>query len=500
MGFMPIMVAIPLAAALIIPVSGRLWRRSGDLFGSLSTAALVGLSLLLAYHVSRAGVLKYYMGGWALRGGITIGIGLVADSLTVLMLLVVNTVSFLVSIYSISYMEKFTSKPLYYTLLMLMVAGMNGVILTGDLFNLFVFFEIAVISSYALVAFGTEKEELEASFKYQALSSLASLCILLGLVIILGRTGALNMADVSTLLAAQPRTFSFYFVAALFLFGFGLKAALVPFHAWLPDAHPSAPSPVSAMLSGVFIKVVGVYALARIFFNVLGMTATISSLFLTLGIISMVVGAFMALGQEDIKRLLAYSSISQIGYVMVGLGTGTSLGILGGLFHLFNHATFKSLLFLGAGSVEYATGTRELRKLGGLTERMPISGYTFTVGSLSIAGIPPFNGFWSKLILVIALIQAGKWMVAVITILVSVLTLGYFLKVQKLAFFGKISERWKNIREVPAGMCFSLIILALVCIVVGVAFPWFLHHLFNPAVQVLLRGTEYARIILGSGG
>ena len=240
------------------------------------------------------GFLKYYLGGWAIREGITIGIGMVADSLTVLMLLVVNSVSFLVSIYSISYMEKYTAKPLYYTLLMLMVAGMNGIILTGDLFNLFVFFEIAVISSYALVAFGTEEEELEASFKYQVLSSLGSLSILLGIVIILGRTGALNMADISTLLATQPRAFSLNFVAALFLFGFGLKASLVPFHAWLPDAHPAAPSPVSAMLSGVFIKVAGVYALTRIFFNVLGMTATLSSLLLILGIISMVVGALLA--------------------------------------------------------------------------------------------------------------------------------------------------------------------------------------------------------------
>jgi len=497
---MPVLVVIPLAAALIIPLTGRIWRRSGDLLGSLATGVLVVLSLLLTYYVSRVGFLKYYLGGWAIREGITIGIGMVADSLTVLMLLVVNSVSFLVSIYSISYMEKYTAKPLYYTLLMLMVAGMNGIILTGDLFNLFVFFEIAVISSYALVAFGTEEEELEASFKYQVLSSLGSLSILLGIVIILGRTGALNMADISTLLATQPRAFSLNFVAALFLFGFGLKASLVPFHAWLPDAHPAAPSPVSAMLSGVFIKVAGVYALTRIFFNVLGMTATLSSLLLILGIISMVVGALLALGQEDIKRLLAYSSISQIGYVMIGLGTGTPLGILGGLFHLFNHATFKSLLFLCAGSAEYTTGTRELKKLGGLTERMPISGYTSAIGSLAIAGVPPFNGFWSKLFIVIALVQSGKWAVAVITILISVLTLGYFLKVQRLAFFGRIPERWKNIREVPGGMCFALIVLAIICLLVGITFPWFLRNLFNPAVQVLLQGTGYAQLILGSGG
>ena len=199
------------------------------------------------------------------------------------------------------------------------------------------------------------------------------------------------------------------FAAAFFLLGFGLKAAIVPFHAWLPDAHPSAPAPISAMLSGLLIKVSGVYAMTRIFFNVFGLTPALTTVLTVLGIASIFVGAFLAIGQKDMKRMLAYSSISQVGYVVLGIGIGTPLGILGGLFHLFNHALAKGLLFLNAGSVQQATGTRNLDEMGGLAKRMPVTAATSLVGSLSIAGVPPLGGFWSKLIIIIALVQAGHY-------------------------------------------------------------------------------------------
>ena len=193
--------------------------------------------------------------------------------------------------------------------------------------------------------------------------------------------------------------------------GFGLKAALIPFHAWLPDAHPSAPAPISAILSGLLIKVSGVYALTRIFFNVFGLEpgAWLSQILMGLGIVSAVIAAFLAIGQKDMKRMLAYSSISQVGYVVLGIGIGTPLGVAGGLFHLFNHALAKGLLFLNSGSVQQATGTRNLDEMGGLAKRMPVTAATNLVGSLSIAGVPPLGGFWSKLLIIIALVQSGPW-------------------------------------------------------------------------------------------
>ena len=202
-------------------------------------------------------------------------------------------------------------------------------------------------------------------------------------------TGSLGFAAVAEACASSTPAAVVGFCAALFIMGFGLKAALVPFHAWLPDAHPSAPAPISAMLSGLLIKVSGVYALTRIFFNVFGLSRpALSQVLMILGAVSIVVAAFLALGQKDMKRMLAYSSISQVGYVVLGIGIGTPLGIAGGLFHLFNHALAKGLLFFNSGSVQQSTGTRDLDEMGGLAKRMPLTAATSLVGSLSIAGVP----------------------------------------------------------------------------------------------------------------
>jgi multicomponent Na+:H+ antiporter subunit D len=423
---------------------------------------------------------------------------MVLDSLTSFMLVTVNLIAFLVTIYSISYMDRYTAKWKFYTLFLLMLAGMNGVIITGDMFNLFVFLEIAAISSYALVAFGTEHEELEASFKYMVLGILASSFILLGIALLYSLTSTLNMADMSRFLAKTASGQIVPFVTVLFLVGFGLKAALAPFHWWLPDAHPSAPAPISAMLSGVLIKVLGIYALLRILFNVLGITPPVSVLLMGLGTISMVLGGFLAIGQEDIKRMLAYSSISQIGYIFLAIGIGTPLAILGGLFHLINHAVFKSLLFLNAGAIEYSTGTRQLRKMGGLGFRMPVTGYTGIVGSLSMSGIPPLAGFWSKLIIVIAAIQAGHFMLASVAVLVSILTLVYYLKLQHLAFFGKLTEKWHRIKEVPLAMKVSMIVLSILSLVGGLLLVPSASQVFlTGATEVLLAGKDYAALVFG---
>ena len=491
----PLFVAIPLGSAFIVSLLGKKLRGFADTFSNLATFSLFSLSLLSFLLTKRLGTIVYKVGGWIPP----IGICMVLDSLTSFMLVTINLVAFLATIYSISYMEKYTAKWKFYTLFLLMLAGMDGVIVTGDMFNLFVFLEIGAISSYALVAFGVEHEELEASFKYTVMGSIASSFILLGIALLYSYTSSLNMADISRTLAQRGNGQIVFFVSVLFLMGFGLKAALVPFHAWLPDAHPSAPAPISAMLSGVLIKALGVYALARIFFNVLGMTATTSSILMVLGTASMIIGGLLALGQEDIKRLFAYSSISQIGYVVFGIGMGTTFGILAGLFHLFNHATFKSLLFLNSGSIEYATGTRDLRKMGGLTSKMPVTGYSSLVGSLSISGVPPLNGFWSKLLIILAAIEAKHFIFASIAVLVSILTLVYYLKVQRLAFFGELKDSLRGIKEVPLTMKLSMIVLSIICIFGGLLLiPGIQKNFLNLATEVLANGTNYAQTIFGS--
>lgn len=489
----PLFVVIPLAGAFLLSLLGKKIKWLPDAFGVIVTFVVCVLSLISVRLCNSYGVFTYSVGAWKPP----VGIGLVMDGLTAFMLVTVNLIAFCITIYSVDYMEKFTAKWKFYTLFLLMIAGMNGVIITGDIFNLFVFLEIASVASYALVAFGTERHELEAAFKYAVMGTVGSLFLLLGIAFLYNYTSTLNMADMSSILAEKGRSNIVLMVSVLFIMGLGLKAALVPFHAWLPDAHPSAPAPISAMLSGVLIKSLGVYTLCRIFYNVIGVSEQISSILMFLGVLSMVVGAILAIGQWDFKRLLAYSSISQIGYIILGIGLGTPLGILGGLFHLFNHSVFKSLLFLNSGAVEYSTGTRDLQKMGGLFVKMPVTGTTGLTASMSIAGIPPFSGFWSKLIIIIAAVQAGYYNYAFLAVLVSILTLAMYMKVMKYAFYGTLRKRWARVKEVPFCMSLAMFVLALICIGGGLLLISGINGNFlEQASFVISEGTKYAQIVL----
>lgn len=501
---LPLFIAIPLAVAFLFPVFEKLSLRRALLDGLavLATAALLAGSLGLLAQPDRV----YWIGGWAPP---VTGINLVSDGLSRLMLVVVQAISFFSIVFSLRYMDRYSSRGFYYGLFFLLLAGMNGVVLTGDLFNLFVFIEIAAIASYALVAFGCESEELEASFKYLVLGSVSSAFILLGVGMLYNLTGTLNMAEVAAKAPALSGLPIMAMVGACFLFGFGLKAAMVPFHAWLPDAHPSAPAPISAMLSGVLIKAGGVYVLFRLFFSVFGMDLLYARVFMALGAVSMLIGVLLAVGQWDFKRLLAYHSISQMGYVLLSVGVGgevlarggptpvAALAVFAGLFHLVNHAAFKSLLFLCSGSMEYVTGTRQLAEMGGLSRPMPLTGLACRVAALSISGIPPFNGFWSKLLIIIAIVQAGHYALAALTVLVSFLTLLSFIKVQRYALEGPLPELLRSVREAGLAMSLPLLALAALCLLGGLLLPLYAGALFTPAQEAMLSGLNYARAILG---
>ena len=497
---LPVFVAVPLVTAFVMPLFGKKGKAVATLLANLATIALLVLAIV---SIGQSRV--YEIGRWS----IPLGINLVLDGLSSLLLLIISVVSAAAMLFSTRYMEQYTAKPKYLCLFLLMVAGMNGVVLSGDIFNLFVFLEIASIASYALVGFGCEHEELEASFKYMVLGSVASMFILFAVALVYGNTGSLNMAYISKAITDAGLNVGLAFAMALFIAGFGLKAALVPFHAWLPDAHPSAPAPISAMLSGVLIKALGVYALVRVLFNVFGISVSLGWVLVTLGVLSMVVGVFLAVGQWDFKRLLAYHSISQMGYVVLGIGLGAlilakgqnvawaSLAILGGLFHLANHAVFKSLLFLTSGSVQMSTGTRQLKELGGLAQKLPYTRATCAIASASIAGIPPFNGFWSKLLLVIAAVQAGFFGLAVITVIVSLVTLISFLKVQRYVFLGELPENLRQTKENTGSMLVAMVFLACLCVLMGLLLmPALRSTVLEPAVKVLTDGLEYSANVI----
>jgi multicomponent Na+:H+ antiporter subunit D len=488
-------IAVPLVLASIMPLVGRVSRRF--LPDALSSLAMLFM-LVYSLTVGRQMVVQ----GTDVRRlellGEPLGIVLAMDGFSLLMLVTIALVSFCVMLFSIDYMEHYGGKANYYALLLIMVAGMNGMVLSTDLFSLYLFLEVAAIASYGLVAYGLGHDELEASFKYLMLSAVATAFILISIAVLFGVKGTLAMGGISSGLSSPDYRYVVGICAGMFIFGFGLKAALVPFHSWLPDAHPSAPAPISAMLSGLLIKVSGIYAMTRVFLNVFGLSTGLSTVLMYLGIISIVAGALLALGQNDIKRMLAYSSISQVGYIILGIGLGTPLGILGALFHILNHALAKGLLFLNSGAIEHSTGTRALDKMGGLASKMPITAGTSVVGSLAIAGVPPLNGFWSKLLIIIGLIQAQRYGFAMVAVLASIITLWYYLLIQRRAFFGKLNEAWKGIREAPFWMSAAVIVLALCCIVIGVAFPFVLNGLMKPAADVLNAGIFHGLNLPGN--
>jgi multicomponent Na+:H+ antiporter subunit D len=465
---MLLFVAFPMVLAGLMPLIGKISKR--NLPDALTCIVLFGMMVLSGIFASamNPGAPIYHP---AIMGQ-ELSISLAFDGLSFLMLFTIYLVGFLVAVFSIDYMESYGSKANYYALFLLMIAGMSGLVLATDLFTIYIFLEVSAIASYGLVAFGLGYEELEASFKYLMLSAFASALVLLGIVLAFAFTGSVDFAG-------------------LFIAGFGLKAALVPFHAWIPDAYTASPATLPALSSGLLIKVAGVYAMCRIFLNVFGLPPELSTVMVWLGVISIVVGALLAMGQKETKRMFAYSSVSQVGYIVLGIGLGTPLGIMGGLFHLFSHSIFKSLLFLNAGSIENATGTRDFTKLGGLGARMPVTSVTSLVGCLSLAGVPPFNGFWSKLLIVLALVELKMYFIAVIAVLTSILTLWYCLLFQRAAFFGKFNTAWSGVKESPFWMRASMICLALLCLVTGLVFPLVMRGWIEPAAKVLSSGVRY---------
>ena len=480
-----------LLAAFLIPL---LSRRSDVRAAYLSLAAATSLLVLAGYaFFGRGGeTVVYRMSAWKLP----IGINLVLDAFSAFMLMMVSLIALTSLVYSFKYIRHLGRDSRYYALFMILVAGMNGVVVTGDLFNLFVFMEVALIAALALVAYGGRAHEFEASFKYAVMASLSASLILLAIAVVYGATSTLGLATISQGLARQSPLLVLW-VGGLFMAGFSVKAAAMPFHAWLPDAHSSAPSPISAMLSGVLIKTLGVYVLIRLFYNVLGAPPLFLQVFLVLGTISIILGNILAVGQWDFKRLLAYSSIGQIGYILLAMGLDTTLGMAGAVFHMINHAVFKSLLFYNAGALETALGTRDLRQMGNVAKLLPVTSQTSMIASLSISGIPPFNGFFSKLVIIIAAVQAGQPVLALVAVVGSLFTMAAFMKVQR---YGLRSERpvEKLVGHVDGWMKTAMIILAALCLATSLlVVPGIREVTLDPVVKVIMDKTGYATTVLG---
>jgi NADH-quinone oxidoreductase subunit M len=431
----------------------------------------------------------------------TLGVqfGLYVDGISYSIILMVALLGFLATIYSYGYMHHEHAKPSYYANLLLFIGGMEGVVLATNLIEFYIFWEIMLIPSFFLILFwGTKEHARRISMKYFLFTHLGALLVLIAFALIYVVTGQFDMLYlgsstgqtlIQAIFASDPSIIKLIFV--LLVAGFAVKMAIFPIHTWLPDAHSEAPTPISVLLSGVLVET-GAYAILRfggVFFWE-GLL-TFSNILAIIGVITMFYGGLMALVQSDIKRLLAYSTISQMGYIFFGIGVATVFGIAGGLFQIINQALAKGLLFMAAGGVILATKTRNLDELGGLSSKMPLTAMTAMIGVLSIAGAPPLGGFVSEWMILkggfdnFALTGNGLYFaLGILAVIASIISAGYMLRFIWKVFLGPLPEKWRNARDPPTSMLSSMMLLAALLIVFGVL-PAIALQIIGPAATGL---------------
>ncbi|MDD4850975.1 MAG: proton-conducting transporter membrane subunit [Gemmiger sp.] len=492
--------------AFINSLTGRRSRRVGNIVVFIAMAIALCLMLALIPPVFIEGqVITYWMGGWAPEAGWAYGIGLEVDALSLFFGLIVTIAVMVSGVYSFTYMAKDDSQVNFYTLFLMLSGSVLGLVLSGDLFNIFVMVEIMTFSAVALTAFRNDYEgALEGAFKYLVVGSIGSMCILVGTALIYANLHTLNMAQMAAMLPTQHNTVLVLAFGFLFV-GFATKAFLFPFQPLAADAHAVAPASISLMISGVLTKC-GVYGIIRLCYGLFQNidTAAVQYLVTGFGCVTMFVCVTMAFNQHNFKRLLAFHSISQVGYVITAVGLGSALGVSAGLFHAVNHTLFKGLLFLVAGAVQHETGSLDLDGLGGLSKKMPRTCLLFLVGAASISGLPPFNGFASKWMIYQACFakagESGNFfyvLVCVVALITSVLTLASFVKVAQSVFYGQLPARYNDVHDCPAAMRAPIWVLAALCALLGV-FPGFITRFFlKPATGAALDATAYADQMLG---
>ena len=493
--------------AFLIVVFGqsKIFRHTVALLATF--ASFFFMAMLFKPVMLEGETIAYWLGNRVPAGGYAIGIALEVDALSLFFGLLVSCVVFIACIYSIQYMNHDDNVPQYYTLFLMLAGGVMGLVLSGDLFNMFIMVEILTFAAVALTAFrNTANGALEAAFKYLVVGCIGSTCILAGTIMLYAQVHTLNLAQMSALIPGNLSTATKVAFALLFI-GFCTKAFLVPFHPLAADAHGAAPASISVLISGVLTKS-GIYGLIRLSYFLFQSMAlgTMQFWLVFLGSVSMFVCVTMALAQHDFKRLLAFHSISQIGYVLAAVGLCTAFGVSSGLYHAMNHTLFKGLLFLAAGAVLHETGTTDLDKLGGLSKKMPHTTVLFLVGAFSISGIPPFNGFASKWMIYQATYQKavetgniGFLLVTICALVTSTLTLASFVKVTQSVFFGQLPKEYENVKEVPFGMRLAMGILALMCLAGGLFPDAVVRYLTEPAARAVFSVAAYINSMMGQG-
>jgi len=460
-------VVVPLIAAALCLILSR--PPAAWLITFVASAVAMLVSFLMLQEVLQSGVIDYTFGGWAAPFGIAYRVDLV----NAYVLVIVSTISTVVSVFarlSVASEIEAHNQGFFYTAWLLCLTGLLGIAITGDAFNLFVFLEISSLSSYVLIAMGADRRALTAAFQYLIMGTIGATFILIGVGLLYALTGTLNMLDLAQRLpeVADSRTARTGF--AFLTVGLGLKIALFPLHLWLPNAYAFAPSAVSAFLAATATKV-AVYVLLRFVFSVFGVEFALGAMPLAIGLavlgsIAVLSASTVAIFQQNLKRMLAYSSVAQVGYLALGVSLATPTGLTATLLHLFNHALMKGALFVALGCIAWRIGSSRLQDFAGLGYRMPWTMGVFMIGGLSLIGIPLTAGFISKWYLVLAALEKGWWPVVVVIIAGSLLAIIYIWRVVEKVYLARPSAQ-STTAEAPASMLVPAWLLAIANVYFG---------------------------------
>ncbi|MCD6372758.1 MAG: proton-conducting membrane transporter [Thermococcus sp.] len=479
-----LLIALPLISAFFVPLIKGLGKKAVKYYLVAITALQTGIAAWVFQQVYTSGEPIIVMaGGWKPPVGINLYIGHFAA----LFVLIVAAVSFMMAVFSIRAVEV---EPIdkYTMLFLLLMLGATGMISTGDLFNLFVFMEITAISAYALTAYNKTGEAAEASMKYIVLGGIGSSFFLIGIALIYGATGTLNMAHLAQLAGAIDPTVA-QVGLALIVFGLAVEAELFPLNAWAPDAYQAAPHPITAMFSAFVVKA-GLYAMARLLYLMQAVESwhSVLKMLVIMATLTVFVAEFSALRQRNVKRMIAYSSIAQIGLIALAFALGTQSGVDAGVFHMVNHAIVKALLFLAVGHVAVTLGGTSLEHFEGLGKRMPLTAFAITVGAVAAVGIPLFNVFWSKLRILLAAIGAGYTWAAALVLIASVVEAVYYFRLIHTMWFAGEGEK------VSENMALGLVMLflAALVIVIGV-YPDYAWSIAQKAGSDIFNVAQYVK-------
>jgi multicomponent Na+:H+ antiporter subunit D len=471
-----LIVVVPLAAALIAPLVAFISKKLVKLLAILALLMASLGSVAILIRVLNEGTWHYHFGNWAPPWGIEY----VLDPLSCVMAILVSFVALVVVVFAGPFLQTYAKLKtgIFYSLYLLLSVGLLGMMITGDVFNLYVFLEIASLAGYALIAAGGNKGTV-AAFRYLLIGTIGASFYLLGVGFLYAVTGSLNMADLTEKLIPLMDSSVVIVAIIMIVIGFGIKMALFPLHGWQPDAYTYSHPAATALIAGVMGKVPA-YAALRFFFFI--MAATAEPVFKALQIMGIlaaggiIIGSVMAIAQKDFRRMLAYSSVAQIGYIVVGLAIGNSLALIGAILHIINHGIMKGCLFLIAGGVKWRTGEHSIDRFMELNKKMPLTMGALIIAAMSMVGLPPTAGFFSKWYLVLGAIDKGMWFYVAIIILSSLLNAIYFFRVLENVYMRKADQEIKEVKdkdlrgafELPLQMLVPIVVLGLGILILGV--------------------------------